>query len=194
MRLAILTVLAILLGATPALAQPSMTPPSEPMPLSAPLHPKSEKTARAYSVGGALLGPALIVIGESLDDGEGDDSLSGGLILVGGVIGLLGPSAGHWYAGKTFTGGMGLRVLGLATSMVGAFMLIDCSFDEDSRCNGNAPVLLMLGGAASYVIGTIWDVATADDAARAWNARHADVLVTPTAMPGGAGLALTGSF
>jgi hypothetical protein len=175
MRIAVPTLLAAMLvaaAAGPALADPpSMTLPSEPPPPPAPLHPKSETTAQMYSIGGALLGPLLTMIGSSINDSN--DGASGVLVLTGGVISILGPTAGHWYAGKTVTAGLGLRLAGLVAAGIGIVMLLDC--DGDTCDESPNAALVLIAAAGSYLIGTIWDVVTADDSARAWNRRHAEI-------------------
>jgi hypothetical protein len=158
--------------------------------------PRSPRTATALAVAGAILGPAMVMAANKLDENGENEKAANALGLGGAFVMLVGPSWGHWYGGKALTGGLGLRALGMGMVMVGAVMMVSCLFDESPCGAETAAGMLFLGGTGSYVAGTVWDLATAAKQVRKWNAEH--VSVSPTAMRGdhGAvpGLALAGSF
>lgn len=153
---------------------------------------KSPGTATALAVGGTLLPAAAIALGFSVVD---DNPGLGSLAITTGTIGLgLGPSAGHWYAGKSVTGGLGLRVLGAAVAGAGAMKAMDDCFLETQPCSSVGDSI-MVAGAAVFVGGVVWDIATADNAARDWNRRHGvSVSVAPTVTDRSAGITLVGAF
>jgi hypothetical protein len=149
--------------------------------------PKDPATAEWMSGVPALLGGLLIAEGLRSRDDSG-----AGAALIGGAVLTIGPSAGHWYAGETFTAGMGLRLVGDALIFYGAQRDISCNCD-----NSGGPIAL--GGLALLMFGAGYDVATAGGAVDTWNHAHAShVTVMPTAIPttGGPapGMMLTGSF
>lgn len=183
-----------------AAAQPSLTPPSTEISVAS--EEKSESTAVSLSVAGTLLPIALFATAAAADDsanGEVDD-----VLVIGGLAAaVVGPSAGHWYAGRTITGGMVARAAGGTALFLGIGVALGDAFDHDDDEGGDGDGALaaglMFGGMAAVVGGVIHDIATADDAARAYNQHHARrFTVTPTVVRGaaatGAGLAVTGAF
>lgn len=99
---------------------------------------------------------------------------------------VLGPTAGHWYAGEGMTTGLALRLTGAAG--VGALVLADP--------HGQNLGLLITGGvvcAGLWEVGAIWDLATVPRAVRHYN-RQRDLQIAPMAAPHTTGLALAGTF
>ncbi len=187
---------------------PTSGPPSTmaPVPLQPPAPLKSESTALWYALGGTLAAPLLFaVIGGTSNDN---------LIIPGAVVGvglmLVGPSSGHFYAEGRFkvTTGMGIRVIGTAVGLGAGLALAsteNCDHVADhpyDNCGLGAFALTMLVVGGSLGVGTIWDLATAGQAARNVNERaarvswHAAPLVMPSYNGRGTvtGLAVGGSF
>lgn len=180
----------------PSTMAPLMVPP--------PVEAKSESTAVWYSVGGTLAAPLLF---SAIGSTSSDNVVVPGAILGIGLM-MVGPSLGHFYAAGRFkvTTGMGIRVIGTAVGLGAGLALAStekCSpatewSGESCGQGGFALAFLVVGG--SLAVGTIWDIFTAGDAARAANQRaarvswHAAPLVMPSPNGTVTGLAVGGSF
>lgn len=189
-----------------ASAQPSMTPPVAPgsapgtaapgVPWTPSGPQKSEATATNLALGGAVLPFVLFGAAAAADDNDTTPALA----LAGAASLVLTPSAGHWYAGKFLTTGMALRAGGALAGTVGFALAIGCAISEGDDCDGGGlGALLFAGGLGALAAGVIYDVATADNAVREYNARATiPVTVVPTALRSGGsttpGLAVAGSF
>lgn len=181
MRIAV--VAAILLAATAvASAQPALTPPVE-----APPEVASESSATMLAVGATLGGLALAAAGAE----HGTNTA----VLGGTALMLIGPSAGHFYAGETGHGVKmtllrtgGALVLGLGVIMSTA--AADCGpggacSTEDSHANGEK--MMWIGG-ATLLGATLYDLWDAHNAARRANERAARRwTVAPSIMAGANG-------
>jgi len=157
-------------------APPGMTPAMQPtVATQSGGSPKSEDTAFALSLGGTAASAAMIIGGAS--------SNSPGLALAGVASSLVTPSLGQWYAGKPLTAGMGIRAASAVATVVGFGEALQC-LDADGDCHTpDSAGYLLFGGLAGYAVGTIYDIATAKDAAREYNKQHGwRVTVTPTAL------------
>lgn len=154
---------------------PGMTPVMQPtVAAQSGQAPKSEDTAFALSLGGTAASAALIVGGFS--------SNNAGLALAGMASSLVTPSLGQWYAGKPLTAGMGIRAASAVATIVGFGEALSC-LDEENCQTPDSAAYLLFGGLAGYAVGTIYDLATAKDAAREYNAKHGwRVTVAPTAL------------
>jgi hypothetical protein len=190
----------VLALAGPAFAQPGMT---EPAPAPAPMPPPaptggelSESAALGLSIGGTVGSWALLIgAAHYSKDGEG-----AGVLGTFGAIGVMvGPSFGHWYAGKYVTRGLGLRALGIATVVAGAmFVVSQCPLFAESEngdgCDDTGGAMIALVGAGLFVAGTIDDIATAPGRVRKHNARLSGLAVAPVLTQHSAGFALGGRF
>jgi hypothetical protein len=118
------------------------------------------------------------------------------IATVGYFTGLVGvviaPSLGHWYAGERWTRGMTLRLAGLGTAALGGLAMIGACLPE--TCGGGVAVAgaLAIGGGALFLAGTIHDLSYAGDAALKHNARR--LMISPTPLRDGAGVAVAGTF
>src|SRR3954469_19611035 len=93
MRIAVAALVLAAATITTAAAQPALTSPT---PREAAPEIKSESAATALALGSTLGGLALAYEGAQHDDGS---------VVFGGVaLMLIGPSAGHFYAGETAHG------------------------------------------------------------------------------------------
>jgi len=182
---------ALVTTTTVAHAQPGLAPLAAPSaPVGEPAELKSPSTATLLALAGAVLPVAVMVVTAE----TGDDDLFSGALLAS----TLTPSLGHWYAGEFLTTGMALRGVGGLLVIAGVAQALSCF----EGCGGGAGAAggVILAGAGSYVGGTIYDVATAGDAARRYNRSHgAQMAVAPTMIPtgGGAmamGMGVSGSF
>lgn len=139
---------------------------------------KDESTAFALSATGTLISTVLLA--------QAAHTQSDGYFHAAALGLAIAPSLGHWYAGEYLSGGMVARAGGAALVVIGS-QIDGC---EDACDAGMA---LMMGGAATFVAGVLWDVATAPKAARSWNKRH-EISITPSLTSDGGGLSLGGSF
>jgi hypothetical protein len=201
MRNAVVTAAAtLLLASTAASAQPAMTGPLEP---PAPIEAKRASTATALAIGATLGGLALASSGAEHNDSS---VVFGGLALM-----MLGPSAGHFYAGETShgvkmsllrTGGLLILGVGLITSNTA----VDCAAIEgevsncstrDSHANGEK--MMWIGG-ATLVGATLYDLWDAHNVADRANEKAVRMwTVAPSIMAGASGgtvpaLTVGGSF
>lgn len=142
--------------------------------------PRSENLALGLSLGGTAVSWALLVAGA-----QSSEEL--------GAVGLLGtflaPSIGHWYRGAVLTRGMGVRAVGVVAFGYGFVKAIGCE-----GCDGDSLTLLLLGGLAAYIGGTIDDIVTAPLRVRQHNQRLQQVQLVPMVAPHTAGVALGGRF
>lgn len=159
--------------------------------------PRSPSTATGYALLGTLAGPALTALAIAASNDDNDD-LAAGLGWLAAAGYLAGPAAGRWYAGESGagtilvrTGGAGLLIAGLASSIC-----LDSCEEQ-----GSGPGIAMLSGAGLFIGATIYDIATAGDAARDYNRAHRKSqsltllpLVKQSEGHTTTGLALSGSF
>lgn len=169
-----------------------LAPPSAVMPVQRPAAylldpdagPKRPGTALMLSAIGAIAPP--LIASAIYDDNNGHETE---LLWILGTSALLGPSLGHWYAGKVVTPGLGVRAVGFA---VGA-----AAFGSDDL---DTAVGLLMISASCILGGAIYDVTMAGRSARDYNFAYATRLmpvVAPTIGPGGttgAQLGLAGTF
>ena len=193
---------AVLLASTAASAQPAMTAPVEPTQASG-AEVKSESTATALAIGMTLGGLALASAGVEHEDGT---VVFGGIALM-----MIGPSAGHFYAGETGHGVKmtllrtgGLLVLG--AGLIETLTVADCAVTVggSSSCgshdNHSSGEKLMWLGGATLVGATLYDLWDAHNAVHRANAKAARAwTVAPSIMAGASGtripaLTLGGSF
>ncbi len=127
---------------------------------------------------------ALMVLASGGSGASSDDGLV--VVMISQLVGLITPSIGEFYSRQILTGGMAMRVGGLLVETVGLFDYYntgigDCA-DLGPDCHHPASTYAMIvGGAALYAGGMLYDVFSARDAASSWNRRH-DVVVLPTAL------------
>lgn len=178
---------ALSLIAAPVAAQPGAPAPMPPPPPSGPVpEAKSAGTGVGLAVAGSIIPAVGFGVGLALED----DDAQRNVVLFSLLGGLVLPGAGMYYAGKkktigAYPRGAALVALGLAALFDG----LGADDEEADRWYGAA--------AALYGVGCIIDIATTPAAVREYNARAArpaPVVLAPTAVPGGAGLALTGQF
>jgi hypothetical protein len=163
----------VLLGSTLAVAQPGDTQPPP---------RKTLRRAAALSWGATVvpMATAMLVIG---DDDKSARSTAGGMIATGAM--LLGPSAGHCYAGRCLTPGLGLRLAGAG---VIAAMVVR---ERDERLELGTVIVGSLAAVSLWTTGLIWDAVTLPRAVRRSN-RERSLLVAPIVRHDGGGIALTG--
>lgn len=147
---------------------------------------KSESGAVGLSVASTVAGGALFAAGLGTE--------SGPLLAVGAGALILGPSAGHWYAGKSLTWGLPIRIAGAGLAVMGTYEAIGCVIAADD--DGCSAPEMVIGGLVLVGVGTVLDIATAGRSAREYNERHWQV--TPTLVSDGQsqgmGLGIGGSF
>ncbi len=194
MRLAVIA--AVLTVSTAASAQPGMTDPIAPPPAPfaypapevAPV--KSEGVATMLSIGATAAGFALISAGANGDNG-------GGAMAVGVGALMIGPSAGHIYAGESghavkmtlLRGGSFVvfmaGVLELTTASVDSGDCIDwCGPSSDDRTKGER--MMWIGG-LTFVGATVYDILDASRAARRRNAKNRGYMMMPVMVQSSTG-------
>lgn len=178
---AIAAAVVVLAAATAARADA----PGETSPLDTPA-PRAHKRVRdAFLVTlAATSGPLMI----SAIGGEvcGSEACAAPFGIIGFAGMVLGPSAGHWYAGEGVTTGLVLR--GSAVTGMVFLALRDPYLDTPVATVGG--LILALG---VWETGVIWDLVTLPRAVRRHNKRL-DLLVTPMVTERSAGLAVGGSW
>ena len=137
-------------------APPGLTPRSAPV---APPIPAERHAAKSGTV--AFLASAVTTAGGCGLFALGEKTHSSALYDVGGLLAFLGPTVGHTYSGKTWNGGLAVRLVGLGATVVGVAMFIGGQQDI-----GGA---LFLGGSATYLTGSLYEIATAPEAANEYN-------------------------
>jgi len=185
MRAAVIVV--VLAVSTLARAQPpGLTPPSSVQPVpqlqARPLRKKDGGLAVLASLGGTLV-PFVVMM--SIADAQDPESR----VLLFGATAVLLPSAGHWYAGKFFTTGMGIRAVSGLVSTLSIGLLAQA--DDGDPGGAVAGAMLGLFGLG---VGAIWDIATASDAVDDWNRAHATVMPTALKLRDGYGVGVVGRF
>jgi hypothetical protein len=143
-----------------------------------------ETTAIALSLGGTVASWVMVAA-----------SSNGSLVAIGAFGTLFAPSLGHWYARSYFTRGLGVRLLGVVAVVAGvAVAASECSLFS-GKCEESAAFpILLIGGAALYVGGTIDDIATAPSKVRRYNHRFQNVAIVPVIRGDSSGFAIAGRF
>jgi hypothetical protein len=192
---------AVLLAAVPARASgpPSVMPPP-PGSAIAPTPGASRREpaiALGLSLGVTAAGVALMAAAPPAETSD----LGDGMALAGLLAILIGPTTGHLYADRIGNTGLGIRVVSASVGLIAFSGLALCAFGDEED-DGEHCGLWALGAAGSsllYAGGTVYEIADAPRAARAYNRRHGlDLTLAPTAVRAGGreapGLAITGSF
>jgi hypothetical protein len=120
------------------------------------------------------------------DDGHQATTFQNAMGIVGIAGMVLGPSAGHWYAGEGVTTGLALRLTGAA--VIGGLVVGDP--------HANHVGMLIVGGITGvglWEAGVIWDLATLPRSVRRYNKQH-QVQLAPMAITSGSGLSVAGTF
>jgi hypothetical protein len=158
--------------------------------------PKSPATATAWAVGTTLAGAGLFLAGGALVDH--DEDAAGAAMATGLVVGAVGPSAGHLYAGEVGHALLSTtaRAAGGVMMVTGVFMAdpIDLCFGPADSCpeeEGDDTGWLIAAAGVALVAGTtVYDLVDAPRAARRANRRAAArAVVVPTAVRAADGLA-----
>jgi hypothetical protein len=193
----------VLLSATTAAAQPAMTWPTQPyyqQPQPIP-EVKSESNATLLAIGTTLGGLALAAAGVEHEEGA--------VVLGGMAMMLIGPSAGHFYAGENAHGvKMTLLRTGaalvLGAGLIETTLTADCAVAADENGNGgscgptredreNGRKMVWIGGGV-LIAATLYDLWDAHDAAHRANVREArrNWSVAPSIMAGASGTNMPG--
>jgi len=144
---------------------------------------KSPTTALSASAGATMFPIALALTGAAGENGF--------WLLLGGAV--IGPSLGHFYAGNTERGVLGIVIRGAATYVVGSQLIAGLDEDPSTRYQSSILVLGVLAGIGSAVI----DIGTAPLSAREHNRRleQARLSLGPAVSPSGAfGLGVAATF
>ncbi|HVV82582.1 MAG TPA: hypothetical protein VHE35_05855 [Kofleriaceae bacterium] len=159
---------------------------SKPAPAaSTPGPPKSASTGVALAVVGSIVPAIGFGAGLTIDDLDTRSKV----VAVSLAAGVYLPSLGYIYARRKTSPGMYPRIASLLALGLGA--LLD-GLDDDHDANTWYGIS---GGL--YAVGCGIDIVTTPHAVAAYNAEQqakAGVAIVPTALPGGAGLALGGRF
>jgi len=132
---------------------------------------RSPGLAMALSLGGTLVPTAGALLALPGARGRAGDFLAAA--AMGCLTGA--PSAGHWYAGRRFTLGLGLRLGGLGSFV--ATSLTGCGLDTGDNCPVREAVAVT--GLLAFWVGVVHDIATSAGAAERYNARARERAVRP---------------
>jgi hypothetical protein len=141
----------------------------------------SENTALALSIAGTAVPTAMMASGPLVNDHVG-----AGLFLGGMTAALVAPSAGEFYTHHLLTWGMGIRAIGVATTIYGIGVVgsegLACGLVGASDCHtGWHGEAIFYSGLAITAAGAAYDIVTAPRSARARNReRQASLLLGPT--------------
>jgi hypothetical protein len=145
---------------------------------------KSPEAARGWSLGSTLIPMASGAIA-----GRAGSNGGAGVLIVGGS--LLGPSAGHFYAGQP---ARALAGVALRTALLGVFVAATC-WDECSKQQNDAQEKLAVVFSAAILGSAVYDIVTAPRSARRYNEKHGlTVSVLPRHIDGSPGLTLRTSL
>ena len=133
-------------------------------PLTGELQPSSSERSESKALLLSLVATVVPGTLSALAMSESSENRGADLVFLGSVV--VGPSLGHFYAGRP---GRALLGMGIRTAaLVGLSAAVAISWDEEST-GGDGLALASLGiGAASIV----WDIATAPASARRYNDTH----------------------
>jgi hypothetical protein len=195
---------ALVLATVPAqAAPPSAAPPTVAPRVALAPTPGAVRRDPAVALGLSLgvtgAGVALMTAAGAV----GESDLGDGMALAGFLAILVGPTTGHIYADRIANPGLGIRAVSASVGIVSFSALGLCAFSldddgDDADCSGWA-----LAGYAAWLVyagGTVYEIADAPRAARAYNQRHGlEVALAPTSVRAGdgsqaPGLAVAGRF
>lgn len=154
---------------------------------------KSPTTALVLPLALTIGGASMMFVSTQYARGE-----SKGLGQVGGfLLTALGPSTGHWYAGKTWNRGLKWRLITFSTIAVTSVPLV-LSFGghtEGDKRFGEVVGAIFLLEAAAYLGATAYEIGTSPRAARHHNHQHgrASIAVAPV-IGREPGIAIIGAF
>lgn len=146
--------------------------------------PDDERTATTIAVTTTAAG--AVMLGAAIKADFAPVGVAGALLLV------VGPSAGHFYAGEWGHGlGMSaLRGAGALVALGGFIVASSVTYDGGPGANDHQKAwAVAAAGAGVYLATTIYDLLDAHDAVRRERAT-----VAPMALTGGAGLMVAGRF
>lgn len=170
------TVILVLLVGRLAHAQPEPTGP-------VPADEKSFWTAYFLTAGTMAAAGAIGALGEETTNRRLRNTA--GVIGVTGIV--LGPSMGHFYLGRSFTTGLGLRLGSMG--VVAALAVADPQLEHAGTVAG------LVGAVGMFATGALLDLVTLPGAVRRYNREHR-LHLAPLVTPSGnaTGLALGGTF
>jgi hypothetical protein len=165
-------------GGTPL--QVAFPAPEMPRPME---EPKSMLTAFLLSAGATTLPMAIAAVAEDGASGTRDVTAA----IVGTAAFVLGPSAGHWYAGEGVTNGLVLRAAGMGLAF--GLALYDPHMDHPALTVGG-----LITAMALLQTGLIWDFVTVPQAVRRANRRALGLAPLATWHGPAMGLSLAGTL
>jgi hypothetical protein len=110
------------------------------------------------------------------------------LMIAGGTLLAVGPSLGHIYNGRAWTTGLKVRLIGTGISALGLTGLAFGGGCSEIVCPlQGIGILVMIGGAGTFVVGAGIDAVRASDAV---HERNAQLSVAQLRTPSGSAPAL----
>jgi hypothetical protein len=183
-------------SAQPTFTPPSLTPPTTPPPaagvrtkLVGPpgVKPKQPGTAIFLSLSSTVVSYVLVMTASPAS-----------FVGIAGVI--VGPSVGHWYAGRGNAGGILLRTTASIMLTAGILRAFgnegrDClgataeqcaEWEDEWKRDDRDTAIIVFGSLGVLAASSVWDIGTAGRSARRWNEAHG-VTVAPVILPAAGG-------
>lgn len=141
---------------------------------------KSETTALALSVPPFVVGAGLITTAAIMHDVGSDRSATAIAATTGVILLTVGPTLGHVYAGRVWSSGLAVRLVGIGVAIPGALLFTYGDTCGKFVCGAQvAGAGLVAAGGLTLAIGGIMDIASTRDVVRAHNA---SLVVTPSSV------------
>ena len=169
---------------TPVLKPPGLTQPTEPAPPPLTRSKKNRTVGTLLALGGTAVPVLMFVAAINIRDGDTGMNLA----LASFATMIVAPSAGHWYAGKILTAGMGLRALGGTVAVLSLMVL------AASEGDATGAETAFWCGTITLGVGAVYDIATAGSAVDEWNEKHVTVMPTALKVGDGYGIGVVGRF
>jgi hypothetical protein len=130
---------------------------------------KDPTIATSLSLGTTLAGAGMLALAYAARDTDAGDTFT----TIGLLTAAVGPTVGHIYADDIGSGGLYLRLASPVPATIAFAIMMSCNPifgpDDCSATEEGISVGLVVAAGAMYVGGTVWEIASAGDAARKTN-------------------------
>lgn len=129
-----------------------------------PVEMKSPNLAVAISFGATAAGGLLMYAGDRF---HAEPVTAAGLFAF-----AIGPTTGHFYAGRVWSTSLGVRLASAGGMALGLAMVLPCIENCSNETMADAGGVLLLASAITYSGATLMEIATAEAAARETNVTY----------------------